>query len=134
MDKMERKQYDMDNRVNPMKASNAWMEWLMKKRKAFEQRGDMAVTAWAEKQQLELNRKVRQLSRSKSDPDEERRILARERKASLENFSSTRKRHTLILKKRDLMRKKAEEEKKRILRQLLASEGLELDSDEEKKD
>merc|ERR1711915_411705 len=114
------------------KASKAWMEWLMKKRKAFDQRGDMAVTAWAEKQQLELNRKVRQLSRSKSDPDEERRILARERKASLENFSGTRKRHTLILKKRDLMRKKAEEEKKRILRQLLASEGLELDSDEEK--
>lgn len=134
MDKKERKQYDMDNRVNPMKASKAWMEWLMKKRKAFDQRGDMAVTAWAEKQQLELNLKVRQLSRSKSDPDEERRILARERKASLENFSSTRKRHTLILKKRDLMRKKAEEEKKRILRQLLASEGLELDSDEEKKD
>jgi hypothetical protein len=52
----------------------------------------------------------------------------------MENFSITMKRHTLILKKRDLMRKKAEADKKIILRQLLASEGLELDSDDEKKD
>ncbi|XP_028051356.1 DNA topoisomerase 1-like [Camellia sinensis] len=29
-------------------ASQAWMEWLMKKHKAFDQRGDMAVAAWAE--------------------------------------------------------------------------------------
>lgn len=134
MDKEQRKQYDKDNRVNPMKASKAWMDWLMKKRKAFEQRGDVAVTTWAEQQQRELNLKVRQLSRSKNDPEEERRILAREKKASMENFSITMKRHTLILKKRDLMRKKAEADKKIILRQLLASEGLELDSDDEKKD
>jgi hypothetical protein len=38
------------------------------------------------------------------------------------------KRHTLVLKKRDLMRKKAEE-KKRSISQLLAAEGLELDTD-----
>lgn len=81
----------MDNLVNPMKvlfsscydyrldhffsyfilmcyvlqASQAWMEWLMKKRKAFSQRGDMAIGAWAEQQQRELNVRVRQLSRSK---------------------------------------------------------------------
>jgi len=134
MDKEQRKQYDKDNRVNPMKASKAWMEWLMKKRKAFEQRGDVAVTTWAEQQQRELNLKVRQLSRSKNDPEEERRILARKKKASMENFSITMKRHTLILKKRDLMRKKAEADKKIILQQLLASEGLELESDDEKKD
>lgn len=134
MDMEQRKQYDRDNRVNPMKASKAWMEWLMKRRKAFEQRGDVAVTTWAELQQQELNLKVRQLSRSKNDPEEERRILARERKASMQNFSSTMKRHTLILKKRDLMRKKAEADKKIILKQLLASEGLELDSDDENKD
>ena len=60
--------------------------------------------------------------------------MARVRKASLQNFSSTMKRHTLILKKRDLMRKKAESDKKKILQQLLASEGLELDSDDENKD
>ncbi|KAJ1406795.1 hypothetical protein SESBI_24767 [Sesbania bispinosa] len=129
IDEEKRRQYDMDNRVNPMKASQAWMEWLIKKRKAFDQRGHMAIAAWAEQQQRELNLRVRQLSRSKIDPDEARKILAREKKASAENFSNTLKRHTLILKKRDLMRRKAEEEKKKIISQLLAAEGLELDSE-----
>ncbi|CAL5333035.1 unnamed protein product [Camellia sinensis] len=46
-------------------ASQAWMEWLMKKRKAFDQRGDMAVAAWAEQQQREMNLCVCHLSRSK---------------------------------------------------------------------
>ncbi|MBA0581244.1 hypothetical protein Gorai_023427 [Gossypium raimondii] len=131
IDGERRRQYDMDNRVNPMKASQAWMEWLIKKRKAWDQRGDMAVSAWAEQQQRELNLRVRRLSRSKIDPDEERRILAKEKKASMEHFNSTLKRHTLVLKKRDLMRKKAEEEKKKVINQLLAAEGLELDTDDE---
>lgn len=65
------------------------------------------------------------------DPDEERRILAKERKASLENFNTTLKRHTLILKKRDIMRRKAEEDKKKVISQLLAAEGLELDTDDD---
>ncbi|KAF7829892.1 Chaperone protein dnaJ [Senna tora] len=129
IDEERRSQYDMDNRVNPMKASQAWMEWLIKKRKAFDQRGDMAIAAWAEQQQRELNIRVRRLSRSKIDPDEERKILARERKASAEHFSNTLKRHTLVLKKRDLMRRKAEEEKMKTISRLLAAEGLELDSD-----
>ncbi|XWS15059.1 hypothetical protein CRYUN_Cryun35bG0061900 [Craigia yunnanensis] len=132
IDVERRRQYDMDNRVNPMKASQAWMEWLIKKRKAWDQRGDMAVAAWAEQQQRELNLRVRCLSRSKIDPDEERKILAKEKKASMERFSNTLKRQTLVLKKRDLMRKKAEEEKKKVLKQLLAAEGLELvDTDDE---
>lgn len=103
----------------------------MKKRKAFDQRGDMAIAAWAEQQQREMNIRVRRLSRSKIDPDEERRILAREKKASMENFSTTLKRHTLVLKRRDLMRRKADEEKKKVITQLLAAEGLELDTDDE---
>lgn len=37
----------------------------MKKRKAFDQRGDMAIAAWAEQQQLELNLRARRLARSK---------------------------------------------------------------------
>ena len=65
------------------------------------------------------------------DPDEERKILAKEKKASMEHSSNTLKRHTLVLKKRDLMRKKAEEEKKKVIKQLLAAEGLELDTDDE---
>ncbi|CAL5202901.1 unnamed protein product [Lathyrus oleraceus] len=132
IDAERRKQYDMDNLVNPMKASQAWMEWLMKKRKAFSQRGDMAIGAWAEQQQRELNVRVRQLSRSKIDPDEARKILAREKKASAEHFSSTLKRQTLILKKRDLMRKKADDDMKKTIGQLLAAEGLELDDSDEK--
>ncbi|KAJ0988590.1 hypothetical protein J5N97_006946 [Dioscorea zingiberensis] len=131
IDEERRQQYDKDHRINPLKASQAWMEWLMKKRKAFDQRGDMAIAAWAEQQQRELNLRVRRLSRSKMDPDEERRILAKEKKASLENFNTTLKRHTLILKKRDIMRRKAEEDKKKVINQLLAAEGLELDTDDD---
>lgn len=132
IDEDERIKYDKDNRVNPMKASEAWMEWLMKKRKAFDQRGDMAIAAWAEQQQLELNLKARRLARSKMDPYEERRIIAKERKAAVENFNNTLKRHTLVLRKRDIMRRKAEEEKKRVISRLLAAEGLELDEEDDK--
>ncbi|GMH01093.1 hypothetical protein Nepgr_002932 [Nepenthes gracilis] len=127
----KRQKYDMENRVNPMKASQAWMEWLMKKRKAFDQRGDMAIVAWAEQQQREMNLRARRLSRSKVDPEEEKRILAKAKKASIENFNTTLKRHTLVLKKRDLMRRKAEEEKKREISRLLAAEGFELDTDDD---
>lgn len=129
MDSEKRRKYDMDNRVNPMKASQAWMEWLMKKRKAFDQRGDMAIAAWAEQQQREMSLRARRLSRSKIDLEEERKLLAKEKKASREYFNSTLKRHTLVLKKRDLMRRKAEEEKRKIISQLLAAEGLELDTE-----
>ncbi|KAL3830465.1 hypothetical protein ACJIZ3_019267 [Penstemon smallii] len=131
VDEEKRKKYDTDNRVNPMKASEAWMEWLMKKRRAFDQRGDMAIAAWAEQQQRELNLRARRLARSKIDPEEERKILVKEKKAYTENFHNTLRRHTLVLRKRDLMRKKAEEDKKKIIGQLLAAEGLELDKDEE---
>lgn len=48
----------------------------------------------------------------------------------MENFNNTLRRHTLVLKKRDLMRKKAEEEKKKVISRLLAAEGLELEKDE----
>lgn len=132
IDEEERRKYDSDNRVNPMKASEAWVEWLMKKRKAFDQRGDMAIAAWAEQQQLELNLKARRLARSKMDPEEERRIIAKERKAYVENFNNTLKRHTLVLRKRDIMRRKAEEEKKRVISRLLAAEGLELAEEDDK--
>lgn len=132
IDKDKRRQYDIDNRVNPMKASQAWMEWIIKKRKAFDQRGDMAIAAWAEQQQRELNLRARRLARSKIDPEEERKILVKEKKASMENFNNTLRRHTLVLKKRDLMRKKAaEEEKKKNISRLLAAEGLELAEDED---
>ncbi|XP_031496886.1 uncharacterized protein LOC116262027 isoform X1 [Nymphaea colorata] len=131
IDEERRRAYDHEHRVNPMKASQAWMEWLIKKRKAFDQRGDMAIAAWAEQQQRELNLRARRLSRSKIDPEEERRILAKEKKASMDNFSNTLKRHTLVLKKRDIMRRKAEEEKKKVIDRLLAAEGLEIQSEED---
>ncbi|KAH6834728.1 Chaperone DnaJ-domain superfamily protein [Perilla frutescens var. hirtella] len=132
IDVEKRRQYDKDNRVNPMKASQAWMEWIIKKRRAFDQRGDMAIAAWAEQQQREINLRARRLARSKIDPEEERKILVREKKASVEHFNNTLRRHTLILRKRDLNRRKAEEEKKKIIGQLLAAEGLELENDEDK--
>lgn len=65
------------------------------------------------------------------DPEEERKILAKEKKASMEYFSNTLKRHTLVLKKRDLMRRKAEAERKKVISQLLAAEGLELEPEDE---
>lgn len=131
IDDKRRREYDIENRVNPMKASQAWMEWVTKKRKAFDQRGDMAIAAWAELQQQELNIRARRLSRSKIDPDEERKIMAREKKASMDYFNSTMRRHTLVLKKRDIMRRKAEEDQKNILSRLLAAEGLELAKDDD---
>ena len=41
------------------------MEWLIKKRKAFDQRGEMEIAAWAEQQQREMNLRARRLSQSK---------------------------------------------------------------------
>jgi hypothetical protein len=130
MDSEKRQQYDIDHRINPLKASKSWMEWIVKKKKAFEQRGDMAVSVWAEQQQREMNLKARRLSQQKIDPEEERRILARQKAASILNFETTIKRHTLVLKKRDLVRKKASNEsQKKLISELLAAEGLELDDD-----
>lgn len=132
VDKNERQQYDYDNRINPLKASKAWMEWIVKKKKAFEQRGDMAVSAWAEQQQRELNLKARRLSKQKMDPEEERRIITREKRASAVNFESTMRRHTLVLKKRDILRKKMDENaQKKLVQSLLAAEGLELAEESE---
>ncbi|KAL2653936.1 hypothetical protein R1flu_022064 [Riccia fluitans] len=130
MDPDQRRQYDLDHRVNPLQASRAWMDWVMKKKKAFEQRGDMAASVWAEQQQREMNLKARRLSRHKVDPEEERRILAKERNASQKNFQTTVNRHTLVLKKRELNRRRADEEaKKKLVQQLLAAEGLELEDE-----
>ncbi|CAN6199888.1 unnamed protein product [Urochloa humidicola] len=131
IDDERRRAYDREHHVNPMKASQAWMEWVMKKRKAFDQRGDMAVAAWAEQQQREMTLRARRLSRSKVDPEEERKLFAKEKKASMEFYSTTLKRHTLVLRKRDIMRKKAEEERNNEISRLLAAEGLELDTDED---
>ncbi|KAJ4817437.1 Chaperone protein dnaJ [Rhynchospora pubera] len=131
IDQEKRQQYDLAHRVNPMKASEAWMEWLIKKRKAFDQRGDMAISVWAEQQQLEMTLRARHLSRSKVDPEEERKLLAKEKAAYREFFNTTLKRHTLVLRKRDIMRRKAEEDKRKVIGQLLALEGLELETDDE---
>ncbi|GMP81703.1 hypothetical protein CsSME_00036328 [Camellia sinensis var. sinensis] len=79
-----------------------------------------------------MNLRVHRLSRSKIDPEEERKILVKEKKASLENFNSTLKRHTLVLRKKDLMRKKAEEKKKKVIGQLLAHRhAIKTDDDDE---
>ncbi|CAL5389986.1 unnamed protein product [Camellia sinensis] len=53
-------------------ASQASLEWLMKKRKAFDRRGDMVVAAWAEQQQQqhEMNLRVHRLSRSKAETED----------------------------------------------------------------
>ncbi|KAI3967049.1 hypothetical protein MKW92_032862 [Papaver armeniacum] len=60
IDDERRIQYDREHRVNPVKV----MDWLAKKRTTFDQRGDMAVAAWAEQQQHELNVHVWRLSRT----------------------------------------------------------------------
>lgn len=64
------------------------------------------------------------------DPEEERRILAREKAASVANFENTIRRQALVLKKRDIMNRKAREEaQKKLVQQLLEAEGLELDDE-----
>ena len=49
----------------------------------------------------------------------------------MEFYSTTLKRHTLVLRKRDLMRKREEEDKNNEISRLLAAEGLELDTDDD---
>ncbi|CAH9101567.1 unnamed protein product [Cuscuta europaea] len=132
LDNDKRRVYDTENRVDPLKASQAWVEWLMQKRKAFDQRGDMAIAAWGEQQQRELNLKARRLARSKVDPEEERKILEKEKHMSLENANNTLRRHTLVLRKRDIVRRKSEDEKRMIINRLLAAEGLELEEEDDK--
>ncbi|CAL5335263.1 unnamed protein product [Camellia sinensis] len=53
-------------------ASQASLEWLMKKQKAFDRQGDMVVAAWAEQQQQqhEMNLRVHRLSRSKAETED----------------------------------------------------------------
>lgn len=41
------------------------MEWVVKKRKSFDQRGEMAASAWAEQQMRDLNLKARRAARDK---------------------------------------------------------------------
>jgi len=66
------------------------------------------------------------------DPEEERRILAREKAMSAANFENTIRRQTLVLKKRDIMNRKAREEaQKKLVQQLLEAEGLELDDEQQ---
>uniref|UniRef100_A0A804PCT5 Chaperone DnaJ-domain superfamily protein n=1 Tax=Zea mays TaxID=4577 RepID=A0A804PCT5_MAIZE len=48
IDGERRRAYDREHHVNPIKDSQAWMEWVMKKQKAFDQRGDITVAAWVE--------------------------------------------------------------------------------------
>eukprot|EP00271_Cylindrocystis_brebissonii_P010457 TRINITY_DN26649_c0_g1_i1.p1 TRINITY_DN26649_c0_g1~~TRINITY_DN26649_c0_g1_i1.p1 ORF type:complete len:340 (-),score=58.82 TRINITY_DN26649_c0_g1_i1:502-1521(-) len=128
MNPEERRRYDIDHRENPLKASRAWVEWVLKKKRAFEQRGDLAVSAWAEQQQREMSLRARNLSKAKMDPEEERRLVERQRQASMQSFETTIKRHNLVLRKRDLMRQKADEDAKaRLVRELLAAEGFEVD-------
>ncbi|GBG78865.1 hypothetical protein CBR_g28090 [Chara braunii] len=90
----------------------------------------MASSAWAEQQVREMSLRARQLSKAKTDPEEERRLLARQRQASLDQVETVTKRHLLVLKKRDLARKRQEEaSQKDIIKQLLAAEGLELEDE-----
>lgn len=130
MDEEQRRKYDSDHKINPMTASRAWQEWVLKKKQAFEQRGDMAASAWAEQQQRSLNLRAKNLSKQKIDPEEERRIIAKERAVSMEVAETTVKRHNLVLRKRDLTRRRAEEaSKQRLVRELLALEGFELEEE-----
>ncbi|CAA6675549.1 unnamed protein product [Spirodela intermedia] len=108
VDDEKRREYDRDHRVNPKSLDGMADE----EEKAFDQRVTWRSLPGREQQQRELNLRARRLAKSKIDPEEERRILARERRASMENFSNTLKRHTL----------------RRVISQLLAAEGLELDT------
>lgn len=54
----------------------------------------------------------------------------KQKAATIEQFETTLKRHTLVLKKRDLERQKADEaNRKRLVADLLSAEGLELEDE-----
>ncbi|GAQ91200.1 chaperone DnaJ-domain superfamily protein [Klebsormidium nitens] len=127
MDREARGNYDRDHKRNPFMASEAWQAYVARKKKAFEQRGDVAATAWAEVQRHEMQVKARQMAKQKMDPEEERRLVAKEVQLKAELFDRTSKRHMLVLKKRDLAKRRAgEDEKKLLVQKLLLEEGFEL--------
>eukprot|EP00245_Coleochaete_scutata_P010909 TRINITY_DN3943_c0_g2_i1.p1 TRINITY_DN3943_c0_g2~~TRINITY_DN3943_c0_g2_i1.p1 ORF type:complete len:196 (-),score=47.05 TRINITY_DN3943_c0_g2_i1:7-510(-) len=67
LDPEERQKYDKDNLANPLQANREWLEWVAKKRRAWEQRGDMAVNTWQEQQAREMSVRARQRSRMKQE-------------------------------------------------------------------
>lgn len=65
------------------------------------------------------------------DPEEERRLVAKEVQLKAELFDRTSKRHMLVLKKRDLAKRRAgEDEKKLLVQKLLLEEGFELEDED----
>ena len=50
---------------------------MIRKKKAFEQRGDMALSAWAEQQHREMSLRARQRSKAKVRPERGRGIIGR---------------------------------------------------------
>jgi hypothetical protein len=51
--------------LTTLQASEAWQAYVQRKKKAFEQRGDVAATAWAEVQRHEMQVKARQMAKQK---------------------------------------------------------------------
>mmetsp|Transcript_806 Transcript_806/g.1431 ORF Transcript_806/g.1431 Transcript_806/m.1431 type:complete len:305 (+) Transcript_806:115-1029(+) len=129
-DPEQRKEYDKENREHPLAANEAFQAYIAKRKKAFNQRGDLAAFAWAEQQRFEQSKK-KQHWMQKGD-DVARAQAVREQLTSQKKYEEVTKSHLLVLKKRELSGAKARAQaQKELAMQLLQGEGFELAEEEE---
>jgi hypothetical protein len=56
------------NLLGLFQALSAWMDWVIKKTRTFDQRGEMVASAWAEQQMLNMNLRARRAAKDKEGP------------------------------------------------------------------
>jgi len=128
-DEERRAEYDKEHREHPLAANQAFQAYMARRKKAFDQRGDLAMVGWAEQQRLSNNEKKRYWEQ-KGDEEARRRGVQQQLNDSKKYESLTGK-HMLVMKKRELKaRKDAEARQKDLAMALLASEGFELEDEE----
>ncbi|KAK3280845.1 hypothetical protein CYMTET_11330 [Cymbomonas tetramitiformis] len=129
MDTERRREYDREHRKSPMASNRMWMQYIEKRKKAFNQRGDQAATTWEFQNKSSLAQKQRYWQQ-KGD-EEVRKQTQKEMKRVEAKWDTTNKHHMLVLKKREKDRQAREAENAKSERllamDLLLEEGFELE-------
>jgi len=125
----ERKaEYDAQHKLHPLAANQAFQAYIAKRKKAFDQRTDLAAVGWADAQKYEQNVKMKYWSQK--GEEEARRQTHKEQASYEKKYNSISNKHMLVLKKRDAENRKAAADAQAALAmKLLADEGFELEDD-----
>lgn len=127
-DPERRAEYDKEHREHPLAANQAFQAYIARRKKAFDQRGDLAAVAWAEQQRFETNKK--RAYYAQKGEEEARKQAYRDQLVSQERYEKVTKNHMLVLKKRELNNMKARRKaEKDLAMQLLADEGFEVEEE-----